>query len=60
MVGHQHVRIICLMKNFHDLIHVDVAFVGPGFAKVVQPTTDISEVNVEDLFSFGEVFDDRW
>ena len=38
------------MKNFYNLIHVNVTFVRPSFAKVVQPTTNVSEVDVEDLF----------
>ena len=33
-------------------------FIGPGFAKVVQTSADISEVYVEDFFSFCEIFDD--
>ena len=59
VVGHQHVGIAGAVKDPRQLVHIDIALVGPDLDEVAQAPLDIAEVDVEDLLAIGEVFDDR-
>ena len=58
MVGHQHVLVANLLVDLDALEHVDAAFVGEHLHEVEFVSSDVSEVDVEDLFATAEVTDD--
>ena len=55
MIGHDHVRTVHFVERPHDLQHVHVAVVEIDLLKVIAPSTNISKVNVENLFAFPKV-----
>ena len=59
MVGHQHIGVVRAVEDLCELMHVDIALVGPDLDEVVEATADIAKVHVEDLLALREVFDDR-
>ena len=58
MIGHEHVGVACLVKDPRQGMHVDIVFIRPYLHEVVQPASDVSEVDVEDLLVLGKVLHD--
>src|SRR5215813_5144782 len=58
MVRHHHAVETNLLIDAHGLQHIDIAVVDECFLEIQKPSTDVPEVDVEDLFACAEVADD--
>ena len=58
VIGHDHVRIAHVGQGLGQPVHVHIPLVGPHLLEAVQPPSDVSEVDIEDLLPLTEVPDD--
>src|SRR5262245_21165751 len=58
MVRHHHAVETNLFINAHRLQHIDIAVVDECFLEIQKPSTDVPEMDVEDLFASAKVADD--
>src|SRR5262249_3587614 len=58
MIWHHHAVETNLFIDTHGLQHIDITVVDERFLKIQKPSTDVPEMDVEDLFASAEVADD--
>src|SRR5262249_23313045 len=58
MIRHHHAVETNLFIDAHGLQHIDITVVDECFLEIQKPSTDVPEMDVEDLFASAEVADD--
>jgi hypothetical protein len=59
VIGQDHVGILHVPENAHDLKEIDVPLIDEHFREVMETATDVAHVDGDDLVAFAEILNDR-